>query len=687
MELKLKEKDSITIKHNRRDVCNLIYNYELNDKKRFASKVTIEGLKVKATFPQAQISDSFEFQEEKSGTSLIKVKRCWEIKGKGRLKLSFLLNSPSTPRSWIVPAVMYNGNKRGEGKFPQGGPDLGWSFREDRCAIPSCSIIEGEEGFISLFTEPAKKEEELSSIKTKEEGKQTTLEILIPLTEEPKRHTNKWYLGNMSKARREYFLLKDKEKFLSERTFYIVRGQSTIHSYPLVYQVAWKSLPREVPLHQDWQDYALKKVKHLINIFYVKRGKVSGFVQSVGKSMFPLVNILGGGFCGKNLEIAFNLYRAYQDNQMELLKAASFKTANFFLEGRIGNGLFFGDYQLGRRKWYGYAPTLNKNINTRIMGEMAYNYLRLYKEALKNKEANPQWLEIAKDLADFMLSHQLPDGNFGKWWKSTGELVDSQGTNGAYIIWALTELYGLTSEEKYLQSAKHAAKYYIENCIEKEDYLSDALDSNCVDKEGGQVILRALLLLHNLEPDDYYLTSALKAGDYLSTWMFLYKIPFSQKTQLGKRKFSTFGGTAVSVAHHHLDPYGAAIALDWLRLWKKSGEERWREYALSALSYIHQLVANKDDPLSFPLYFEGYQPEQEAHTEWDYLSNLIYGRGSFKNVIAWVPALTLGAVLDIREEFPEIMQFNLKGFEPYRSWQKSLGDLIRGIGIRVNFII
>ena len=45
-------------------------------------------------------------------------------------------------------------------------------------------------------------------------------------------------------------------------------------------------------------------------------------------------------------------------------------------------------------------------------------------------------------------------------------------------------------------------------------------------------------------------------------------------------------------------------------------------------------------------------------TDWNYLLLELGGKGSWDTCVAWVVVLTLGAMLDIRERFPSILNFD-----------------------------
>lgn len=283
------------------------------------------------------------------------------------------------------------------------------------------------------------------------------------------------------------------------------------------------------------------------------------------------------------------------------------------------------------------------------MGESAQQYALLYDRAGSGRDE--RWLDHARRIADFFAAHQLPDGNFGRFWSPTGELLDARGTNGAYIIWLMAELIRM-GDRSWLPAARRAADYFINAAVKPQRFTFDTLDAECTDKEAGHALLRAFLLLHRVTGDPALIEAAREAAAFCLGWQFTWDVPFSAQSPLGRMGFHTYGGTTVSVAHHHLDPYGMMIALDFLRLSSALSEPCWADYAHDLMGFCGQMISTPERPLNCGPNFVGYQPEQYNHTDWDYMHHLVGGKGSYGSAASWVASSTLGAALDIREEYP-----------------------------------
>jgi hypothetical protein len=129
-------------------------------------------------------------------------------------------------------------------------------------------------------------------------------------------------------------------------------------------------------------------------------------------------------------------------------------------------------------------------------------------------------------------------------------------------------------------------------------------------------MLRSAMMLHEATGDSTYLAKAEKTSWYLSTWLWHYSIPFADSTDFSRYGYNTFGGTAVSTQHHHLDPFGLALVPEWLRLSRLTGNPVWREKALAAWANANQVVADGTGQVHGVVRPAGSQTEAYFQTRW-----------------------------------------------------------------------
>lgn len=625
--------------------------------------------------------DAMDYVVRETDTVRI-IKRSW----RPNTEFYFVVEYFIEPKYWIIPAVAYNGNTEGRGVFPRPTLSSGWFFREDRCSIPSAGIVEDDEYVVAVFTEPAKSEWELSSVSIQE----NKIIIRVPWTEKPVRYIAKNRFG------------APKTKYLDEplpyqRKFFVIaanyRKLGYERGYYLVIREAWRIFGRRTNIkNEELLRYIKAKAEYAINIHYFRLGRISSFLQFV----FPNTPICGGsmsaGFTGKSMEAALALYRLYLQNGDKNLKDIAFSVANFHCMG-LRKGFLLTDYQLGLGKWYGYSIRKIGLASTRQMGEALYSLLRLYKLARERGEANELWLRVSKIVGEKILQKQLNNGDFGKWVSSDRDVVVPGGTNGAYIIWFLLMLYDITENEKYLIASEKALEYYTKEYVTKDIYWGDTLDADCIDKEGGHAIMKAALMLYERTRERKFLDVAKRSAYFLSSWMFMWDVPFDPNSTLGKIKFRTFGWTAVSVENQHLDPYGLIIAPDLIRLYKYTKDNIWMDIGIAMASSVLKFGLKMISPEKW--IFSGFQPEQLYHTDWTYsrvlqllsamtipsskdLKKILRSKGCMVNNVFWVASSCLNATLDLVEELsieiPHVVVRREKGF--YYKLFRLLRDLI-----------
>ena len=652
--------DSVVISFKDGATFSLDYDCKVGRKRLRPQEIELDGSRATALLDGASISDDIE----EAAPGLLEIERTWRIERRGYARLLFRVDLDEPYSIWMVPSVMYDGNSRGKGNFPSGSLSGGFSFREDRCAVPSCCVLSKNGRAVALFTEPAASSDFISSIRPGE----NSLEILIPLVEKPYAYRSKFYPARLQGSRNRK--LEVRRGFEYSRKFYLVKADGRDACWRACFAAAWKIFSADriaVKSGKTWEEIVAAKTSFGVSAHYIERKDCAGFLTSITGRLIPLANTISPGFIGRSAELALCCYRAYLKTGDERLRNAAVRTADFLCTASYPNGLCRGDYHLARKRWFGYNFPRTAGCNTRLMGELAYNLLRLYILA-GEKGRNSLWRETAEGICDFFTGNQLPSGSFGTWWHPDGTLDSGEGTNGAHIVLPLIELFRLGGNRVYLAAAQRGLDYYVDSVIRQDDYRGDTLDANCTDKEAGLALLMPLLAMNETAPDSRLIETAESAAGFINTWIFTYDAVMPDASPLGLRGFRTRGGTSVSVAHHHLDFYGLPIAYHYLKLWQVSGKELYREIALDLIEYCRQLISFPEDRLGLPAFMTGAQPEQQNHTDWDYISTFIWGTGTYKNIISWTLGATLGAIWDIAENFPDTIHLaELPPVEPQRS--------------------
>ena len=94
-------------------------------------------------------------------------------------------------------------------------------------------------------------------------------------------------------------------------------------------------------------------------------------------------------------------------------------------------------------------------------------------------------------------------------------------------------------------------------------------DGSCIYRDGT---VGAFLIVPMAE-------AAEQSAYYLSTWMWHYREIYPEECDFTQYGLNTFGLTAVSTQHQHLDPYALKYVPDLLRLAELTGNQTWKERA------------------------------------------------------------------------------------------------------------
>lgn len=562
---------------------------------------------------------------------------------------------------WMVPGVLVNGNPaegsglhrvapRGQGPqpgllYPEGWDFAGmpWAFSEELPVPASCWLQRDEVG-LGLFAQPQRDLRDLLaavSLQRRVEADELAMVVYLPRRDMPLLYRDK---NGFTPGRTEWLAIRGEWSY--SRRFHVL---VTHDAHPLrVYNRAtWEgaSDARYLPPF-DFAEVERLRTDYLLERHLVERGDICGIVQSIRADGSPMQNWLTDGFCGRNVEFAYVLYAQALRTGSIRLREVAIKILSFFTSHQFPNGLFFSLYNLDQDRWQGHWPG-DYACLTRLMGEAAWNLVEAV-QIVEEPDLRSRILSFCRRLADFMVAHQLPNGSFGKRWLPNGTLEEDTGTNFSYITWFLCRLYQVDPQPAYLAAAERSF-VRIRELVEAGAIYGDCLDAGSVDREAAIALLQALNALVEVTGNAEYLGYAQRAAEYALTWQYVYDVCFETDSVLGKADFHSAGMTLVSVEHPTLDPYGAQLGYELLRLAAFSGDSHYRDRGRAAVQAAQQIIARQPGEHGLP--FVGAQPEQLNTRDWCY-GFIGLGKGAIRVLIAWPHVLNLGALIRIRRDFP-----------------------------------
>lgn len=520
---------------------------------------------------------------------------------------------------YLIPAVSYNGNPWGGGSEPKGLVDSdfhaspAWVFGGDRSSIPACTITASAGCVLALFVSPGMAAQSACAlIPAADREGAVGQQVYWPIQELPRSYVkcngynpgieNEVELVGGASCSREVFIAVDQAPDIPQGVANVLARvwRQLMHSVPACHspQELWR-LGIRYARESLWQDSAE----------FV--GFVLGRILHNGQWVIPEWILSEIGWCGQNSTIAVMFLQDYLWHRNE----DSWRKGEAALEWwrkhcLLPTGLFLT--HIGRVS----RPDETIRLEICNLGGGSYAFLLASQLAEQAGRPRPLWRKMGLDCCDFFVHHMLPDGRFGRYWSPQGRLLDADGTVGSWMIWPLLKAYRLTGSSKYLQAARRGFAYYADNDLANFLITAGALDTDCIDKEGAFPLLMAGLDLYEITGDREYLLQAEKAAVYLATWQWHYTLSYPPGTAAAQIGYETFGGTSVSVQHHHLDPWGVLIALGWLRLGRHTGKVEWTERAVAAWRQGTYGVSNGSltiDGITRPA---GGQDEGFLHTRW-----------------------------------------------------------------------
>ena len=594
---------------------------------------------------------------EKLDDGVIAIKRTWINRSDAALRAVLVLEVVAwlTPIFYMIPCVSYHGNSCGDGKEPKGLSCDGspWVFACDRTGLPSATFSEDGGVSVGLFALPPATPGRMSSCSLERTDEGMTHRILWPAVELPVSYIDKDVYDDAVTGEVH---LKPGESFMGEAILCVGRVDQTNFGWTKAYDVAAQRMLRPVKHALDqatvWR-YGITYAKQSI---YREDSDASRFAigllpDGMHQSMQPGMTWAHRpfrryeiGWCGQNAGLAASLIKDYlrcgdEDSLQKGLKVIDTWAATV----RCDNGLFavlLDDFE--------DSPSVNRDeltADTLNLGFGAWQVLEAYELALEAGISKPSWLDMGLGLCEFFVKRLDSERAFGKLWRLDGQCLDDSGTIGCFILLPLIKAYDLTGDARYLDCAKTAFGIYADRDLDNMQCWGGALDTCCIDRESCWPLLKIGLDLYLRTQDAYYLQEAKKAGYYLLSWMFHYDVPTPSESDFNRYGYQTQGAMSVSAQHHHLDPWGALIGGDFLRLYGITGDRLWKMRAEATWQNSLHLLSDGNLSVHGAVRPMGAQNEAFLQSAWSFWKDTP-SRGFINDwLVAWPTAyrlLTIG---------------------------------------------
>jgi hypothetical protein len=342
--------------------------------------------------------------------------------------------------------------------------------------------------------------------------------------------------------------------------------------------------------------------------------------------------LLEVGFVGRVLLNAFNaLEYGYEKENVEMLEIAhqvfdSYEEYGFTEHGFIREVVDFRNQ---------YETEI---YSIRRQSEGLYAILQFLELEKSHNRDHPVMTRRAEQLLDKIVELQQ-NGSFPRKFDDHMEVLDDAGGSTSTAVIPLLMGWRVFGEERYLESARLAARYIEDEIISKGDYFSSTLDANCEDKEASIYASCSMFYLglvsEGVERAHYFALSE-KAAYFALSWYYLWDVPFAPGLMLGDLGFKTTGWGNVSVENNHVDVYVFDFADVLSHLSVIGGNPRLAEMAGVIRSYMTDQLMPVEGRMC-GIAKVGYHPEVVQHTNWDYGQ---YGKGYYNDLFApgWVAA-------------------------------------------------
>ncbi len=279
----------------------------------------------------------------------------------------------------------------------------------------------------------------------------------------------------------------------------------------------------------------------------------------------------------------------------------------------------------------------------------------LFKSMMHLQNYDPEWREIAVNIADNYAELQREDGNCGYAFSTEArQVTDWNGYAGCWIAAALAAAFEFTGDKHYLDAAVLAAGYY-HKPVKALNACGSPMDTwKAPDQEGNLAFMKLVKILHEQTGEKKYLDMLEDAAHYEYLWRYGFKaIP--EIMPLKGSNWNSCGGSVTSVSNPHIHPMGVLVTPELYYLAEQTGNDTHRMRAEDGMAWVMNCLELYPEVSGYGRY--GVTTERYCPS--DGLTNFHYSDGRpssmWYSYNGWAAANTLEALLWMTENGKEII--------------------------------
>ena len=280
-------------------------------------------------------------------------------------------------------------------------------------------------------------------------------------------------------------------------------------------------------------------------------------------------------------------------------------------------GLFYENFDLIRDVWstrgWWYEALDKPGHSGYVNGQVCHYLLQSYLLEKRHGFERANWLDAARAVLDHIVKSQADSGGFGYTYsEEDGNILDANGFCGAWFVPALGNLYRITGEKKYLDSACRAMDFYRTDVEAFCVYGGPHDIFKSPDEEGILAWIRASHILHEATGNERFLKDLLIGLEYELSWKFAYNV-VNEVEPLKSLNWSSTGGSVTSVNNPHIHPMGSMIISSLHYAYMQTKDEYLRSRLIDTVRWTFNAHMRQDGQFGWGK--KGMINERFCHTD------------------------------------------------------------------------